>query len=1151
MHWIQNVDWSSDDNFKMPMLQPSSSYDIRLGYPTHTRHKSLPPAVPSLSRTKLSLPRPNTIAEDLASLSLKSPPSLSSSPSLAQYGFPTPTAANAAAAANAMVVARRGSRKRIIARPTNPGSGTRGVPIRVLTNFYSIEWPEDLEAHHYDVKILPETVSRVNKRVIQAWKEQNHGTPEILTTIFDGTRNLFSLSRLPFVNDELTVQVMLFDEENGRRRVQRFTLRMRRSTEIRMDRLAQFAEGKNLELPRDAIMILEVLLRQRPSSIFTTIGRGGGSFYSEHHNTPIANGLTVHQGWYQSIRPTFKKLLLNLDVSATSFYIAGPLIDSVAKFFNKPNIDAVRQHFSDPHERKRLERFLRDVAIEIRYRTTGRKRYRIKAITDKPASQTLIVTGPERFKRIIPIVSYFQEMYGVALMYPWLPCVISGANSDCILPIELCWIRRNQRHVGKLNDQQLADIVKLTAVMPEYRKERVVEGMRQLHGYGDSDALESWGVRVNPEMSVIEARILTPPPLTFGAASELGPIMTPVDGTWRIGRGLKFAMPAVLTTWAVAVFGDPAYFPLHTVGMFIKNVLTACVNLGMEISERNIADFIVYAPGRMGPETVEATLRAADERARSHHAVHQYGGMVGYAPPAVAQLVICIMAQKNTVYETIKKVAETEMGLMTQCVIGKHVHVTKPSYAQNLALKINAKLGGVNSYIDPIRELGGLGTNGIPTMLMGADVTHPQHGAADLSSIGAVVGTVDKRFCEYRAAIRVQSSRREILSDLEGMTKELLEMFRFRNGLYPRRILFFRDGVGEAQLGDVSVEEISAVKRACVALGIEVRLTFLIVNKRHHGRFFPGRMEVGESDGKGNILAGTVIDSGVTHPFEFDFYLTSHPGMQGTSKAAHYHVLHDDNNFSADDLQEITYRLCYNFARSTRAVSIVPPAYFAHLVAARARCYASSAASPTVVGNSSSNGNAAAAAAAAAASSWNSWSATPNVSSPISTFWAPPNAANLIGPGVSMNMNGGSLPGTSMQQEWLANGGVVGANGAGTWNSHPSPVISRNLSAGQAGHPSQQQQQQPGLFSPTMQAQQHPHVNHHQQHMGNGSGSMSQSSSMGSLSGISSPPMGQMQGQMQGQGHGQAPTIIRMGSSSRMREHARVVPSLQSTMFFT
>ncbi|ORY41928.1 Piwi-domain-containing protein [Rhizoclosmatium globosum] len=922
-------------------------------------------------------------------------------------------------------------------RPLKPGLGSLGNPIHVLTNFYAVDIPHDLVVFMYDVRIVPETVTKVNRRVMDAFRDllnrmDLHGWE--WRAVYDGAKNLYSPNRLPFTNDEIQYPVDLIDDDIGRRRIQKFIVRIRKTSEIQMDKLNLYNSGKLIDsgesVPKDAIHVLEVLLRQRPGAIFTTIGRGGGSFYSEVHNTPIANALTVHQGWYQSIKPTFSQIKLNLDVSATSFYVSGPLLDTVAKYFNKPHIELTRAHLSDPHERKRLERFLRDVTIEISYRHTGRKRYKIKGLFDKPCAQTLIVTGTGegRIKQIVPIAAYFQEMYGIVLQFPWLPCVVCGSKSDVVLPMEVCFVRRNQRHIGKLNDQQLADIVKLTAVLPEYRKERVADGMRQLHGTGTpggDPVLASWGVQIQPNMSIIEGRILQPPPLIFGPsnnpATNWQQVITPTDGTWRIGRNLRFAQPAILNTWAVAVFGDPHHFPLHTVSIFIKHILNACVGLGMEVSERNLGDVVVYAPvppggGRMGSDTIEATLRLANERALRVSGVGGggfvartggyggdmwefdellgggggtpsvsssfsangfsgsfpagtsnpgFGGMIGYAGPpvpgglagsvgvgsggtgGVAQLVICILAQKNTVYEQVKKIAETDIGLMTQCVIGKHVHTTKPSYSQNLALKINAKLGGVNSYVDPVNELGGLGMSNVPTIIMGADVTHPQYSSSDPSSIAAVVGTVDQRYCEYRSSVRIQNTRREIIADLEGMTRDLFEQFRIRNGCYPMRILFYRDGVSEAQLSDVLSEEVSAVRRACVSLGIgDAKLTFTVVNKRHHARFFPVRMEAGESDMKGNILAGTVIDSGVTHPFEFDFYLTSHPGMQGTSKAAHYHVLYDNNEFGADTLQEITYRLCYNFARSTRAVSIVPPAYYAHLVAARARCYASAQSSP-------------------------------------------------------------------------------------------------------------------------------------------------------------------------------------------------------------
>ncbi|PKK44794.1 Piwi-domain-containing protein [Rhizophagus irregularis] len=77
----------------------------------------------------------------------------------------------------------------------------------------------------------------------------------------------------------------------------------------------------------------------------------------------------------------------------------------------------------------------------------------------------------------------------------------------------------------------------------------------------------------------------------------------------------------------------------------------------------------------------------------------------------------------------------------------------------------------------------------------------------------------------------------------------------------------------------------------------------------------------------------------ITHPFEFDFYLLSHAGLQGTSRPTYYQVLYDENGFDANKLQTLSYNLCHIYARCTRAVSLVPPVYYAHLAANRARLY--------------------------------------------------------------------------------------------------------------------------------------------------------------------------------------------------------------------
>ena len=62
-------------------------------------------------------------------------------------------------------------------------------------------------------------------------------------------------------------------------------------------------------------------------------------------------------------------------------------------------------------------------------------------------------------------------------------------------------------------------------------------------------------------------------------------------------------------------------------------------------------------------------------------------------------------------------------------------------------------------------------------------------------------------------------------------------------------------------------------------------------------------------------------------------------GLQGTARSAHYIVTHDEIRLKADDLQKLVHNLSYLFARATKAVSYVPPAYYADILCERGRCY--------------------------------------------------------------------------------------------------------------------------------------------------------------------------------------------------------------------
>ena len=101
-----------------------------------------------------------------------------------------------------------------------------------------------------------------------------------------------------------------------------------------------------------------------------------------------------------------------------------------------------------------------------------------------------------------------------------------------------------------------------------------------------------------------------------------------------------------------------------------------------------------------------------------------------------------------------------------------------------------------------------------PTIILGADVTHPAPGESR-PSVVAVVGSMDKYGFKYSGRIKVQDSGQEVIDGLKFLVYELLATFYRQHHVYPHRILFYRDGVSEGQYAEVLEKEVSAVKEAC------------------------------------------------------------------------------------------------------------------------------------------------------------------------------------------------------------------------------------------------------------------------------------------------------------------------------------------------
>ncbi|RCI01857.1 eukaryotic translation initiation factor 2C, 3 [Rhizopus stolonifer] len=650
-------------------------------------------------------------------------------------------------------------------------------------------------------------------------------------------------------------------------------------------------------------MVLDVLIRHMPSMLHSTVGR---SFFTPTGKHQLPNGAEVWQGFYQSARPTPGKMMINVDVSATAFYESGPLAKIVVKILGRRSIDELRRGIPK-REMEKLDKIIKSLRIQVIHRGDKKLKYKISKLTPSSAEQT---TFKDASETELTVANYFAKQYNKRLNFPFLPCVVVKKN--VFLPMEVCEVLPGQRHMKKLNEKQTAEMIKFTCQKPNVRANKINQGMNLLQ-YRENPYLKQFQMQVKPEMAVIKARVLPTPKVSYHATSQ-DAIFAPQGGAWNL-RGKRVAQGATLGAWAVVNFAGSV--PGPAIQRFIREICQTFSDTGMNIVSRTPPVLSADPQGSIDRSLKEAWLKA------------------GNAAKANPQLIMCILPNTGVpLYAEIKRISDTVIGVATQCVQSKHIADAKKQYCANVCLKVNMKLGGMNLFLPP-DQIQFISQR--PTIIFGADVTHPAAGDMNRPSVAALVGSMDARASRYASAIRVQANRTEIIADLANMVKELLKCFYQACGQKPERMVFYRDGVSEGQFKQIMVSEVAAIRAGCSSLDrtYNPKITFVVVQKRHHARFFP--IEQRDADRTGNCMPGTVVDTDIVHPFEFDFYLQSHAGLQGTSRPTHYHILHDENNFTPDSLQEMTYRMCYIYGRATRAVSLVPAAYYADLVAARAR----------------------------------------------------------------------------------------------------------------------------------------------------------------------------------------------------------------------
>ncbi|GAA5976814.1 hypothetical protein JCM5350_007256 [Sporobolomyces pararoseus] len=812
-----------------------------------------------------------------------------------------------------------------------------------------------------------------------------------LQPAFDGGNAIYTNRQLP--SSPLVIQdIKLADGKKGS-----FTATFKNPVPIPLDGLRSYISGRGQAHVGDvfeALQALNVLFRHTPSLLFSSTRT---SFFPMSEVNPgttvkLVGGICLWRGFFQSIRPCAIGLQLNLDTTSGAYVQSGNLIELLLAAIS-PNakigdLDLSRGRLQGT-SLIMLNRLLRRVRVTVvrgRQVPPGKERYLKMEI--KGGGLKLFSARSHRFDvngRQTDVEEFFLTTYGTRLQYPNFPLL--EVKNGVLVPIELVTVDPGAKWAHRLSPQQTGAASNFQILKPGERlrqillmRQKVLQQQSQLH-------LDSFGVSLAPQATQVPARLLYPPRIEYQSEKprDRRPGVPPrfvsarvENGGWKQNKQgptvrEKFVTANTELESAVVILSNQNM--LRDGPKWFQSFFKWCSEMGLRIHP-------AVAGARQG---LFFTKNSHDVNTTVTSAIRQAENNFGKNPQVIFWLFDSERSEDydKFKYETISR------GLASQALVYNKIanKANDFTFHLNCALKLNVKLSGFNFRLErnaPGRE--NFMQSQTP-MVFGADLSHQ----LDKPSIAVVTASMHEQGVLHEEQISIQpllepppfapptarAKKQEIIVDLEQMVFELL----CRRALSqlkcpPQAIVFFRDGVSEAEVSQVLHKEVSATRNAfnrfrstlldsnssqhqefvqsvmakggmpeeqkrariqqCIqALGAwKPRLTFILTIKRHHLRAFD---DSNPRAGTKNIPPGTVIDSVVTDARAFDFYLASHQGIKGTTRPTRYLVLTDDHQLSADDVQEFVNDSAHMFQRCTRAVSLPASVYYADVIGHRVR----------------------------------------------------------------------------------------------------------------------------------------------------------------------------------------------------------------------
>ncbi|KAI9774689.1 MAG: hypothetical protein M1840_002938 [Geoglossum simile] len=690
-----------------------------------------------------------------------------------------------------------------------PMVGTIGERTKIIVNHYEVQSLPVVKTYTYDIRMKVPPSSQLRGSEIVTPTQMAKVLLHESVTAFWGKRFLFDGVSLGWSPDEIVkvggTKTALIDLPGGRPgRINQVEMSVRCTGTLNIAQLVQCLRGGAVPLDPMGDPLLEsclkwlgALFRKDPASRFVTrpnanayFDRSPGTFVSLQSTNGVLEAL---RGMFQTVQIRFGRLTLNVDTATTAFWAPGKGLVGLCEALTGVPSNLNGYFLADPsqflHECDRLV----GIYFQVRHLKPERNARKIKFTkwSLKNAIETEFdeTTGPDQTTRT-SVRDYYMRKYNIRLVYPELPLVVS---KDGEFPLELCFSAMGERFKEPLQGAETADFIKFATSPASTRLEQIKENVKKLHWH-ELPLPKEFGISVKTQMLQVDGRILPSPcPQFDGGRSDLNPR---IKGRWDL-RNKRFIEPKPIRSWGIMYFptGNPK--GIETLRTFVRDTERAFQILGINTPRGDPPIFHGNPHGDFKSLVAELLSKAHDA----------YG--------CRADLLIFLQhGSIEPTYRAIKNVCDIQFGVASQVINAeKYFRGEKGQmqYLANVGLKVNVKLGGMNSLVkEPLFQQK-------RWMVMGADTSHPSPAQLRMNppppTFAAVCGTYDKDCTKYTAVATAQGGREQIISGFEDVSRELLVRYKEKNsGNMPEAILYYRDGLSEGEFAQIMANEVEPLR---------------------------------------------------------------------------------------------------------------------------------------------------------------------------------------------------------------------------------------------------------------------------------------------------------------------------------------------------